>query len=171
MGEWTTKTKIMIVVALIILFLPIYMISEPGLQRTMKGAYAQRDLPSSPTTIYRCARVYEISLRPDKADQVYREWLRHYGGRWGRIQVGEQFGYFPWELDGANETALPKPVSDVPHPLTPDILNRIAMHYEKDREYGKAKFLWAVILTYFKDNPDGVKQASAGIARDKVRTF
>ncbi len=86
MGEWTWKTKITIVVCLLLFFVPIYMTSPAGLERFMKKAYAERDKPGSPKVVYNCARVCEITMRQERADEIYKEWLSLGGDDLARLK-------------------------------------------------------------------------------------
>lgn len=168
--DWSTRTKITIVVVLIILFAPIYLLSDYGLGNMAKKYWAQREKSDSPQMIYKIARTYEITFRPEKAKPVYTEWLLYYGGEWEKIGQGESRGYLPWEysIDGGK---LPKPVDKRPHTLTPYVLMHIALMEEKERHYVNSKHLFNIIKTYFQDCPDAVKQADLGLLRDKTRTF
>lgn len=166
--EWSWKTKITVAVVLVMIFAPIFMMRESFLDDQVKRAWMTKDTPDAPKTIDRIAWIYRITARPEKAVVIEEEWLKYYGGNWEKINDGQ--GYMPWKINMA-DAKMAKPWNERPHPMTPNVLLRLADAEEKGRAYREAKSLYETIIKYFPENADAVKEATKGLQRDKTRTF
>jgi hypothetical protein len=167
-SEWSTKTKIIVALVLIMIFAPIYMLTEGFLDKMVAKQWLVKDTPDAPKTIYRIAWIYKITQRPEKQVALEKEWLKYYGGDWEKINDGA--GWMPWEINMA-EAKMAKPWAERPHPLTPTILLDLADWEEKGRSYIPAKTIYGSIIKYFPEDAAAVTQAQKGLMRDKVRTF
>lgn len=168
------KGKLGIVAGLVILFGPLYYCSGYNLEKMRRQYTGElRNAPEAGDKLYLVGRIYETTLRPEAAQEVWHDFLLHFGGDWSKVSNGQ--GYFPWEgwaVEAAPDRKLPPPVSPIPHRRASDVCMRVMLFLEVKRAYPFAKHLANVINDYFTNAPPEIrKEAEKYLMRDKTRTF
>jgi hypothetical protein len=184
--EGSTKTKIAVVVAAVILGAPTYMLSEGFLQGRVEDAWERGGgRPQHPYTdarpkdplmaerLYNIAWVYKITFRSDQEVAIAKDWLRRYAGddsEWPEPErLDSAFGEGRFWSD---EHPRPEYYPHDPHRLTPKVLEMTAEFYEKKRLYAISRPLWQMILTHMRSIDAAVTaDAEKAMLREKTRSF
>jgi hypothetical protein len=130
------KAKLIVGLALFIAAAPLYLASNPGMERIAKGLWEKADDAQTPERVYWMIRFYNMTWRDDKGEALCKEWLRHYGGDESEKDVGKRFDSWDRAPDGRPTPENSFPYDDqnkrppqkgedfrpTPHPLTGRVL-------------------------------------------------
>ncbi len=171
------KAKLVILVAVLILAFPLYALSDLGMGRWTQAAWDNAGDSESPERLLKYAKLYGLTMRKDKENDLLEEWLKHYGGDETEKDPGARYitwKPYPW----SDETPRPKQKGEdyrsSPHPKTAEVLVTIAEHYEDARQYQPSQHLFEIVMNDASGLPKddaAHERARLGIQRSRSRSF
>jgi hypothetical protein len=178
------KTKIAAVIFLILLAIPIYLLSPPGMARLVNMTLSDAKLndPENPAHMYKLAMIYNYTGREDECDHVLEQFILRYGG--DETNLDDARRYFvrwqnpAWLADPSNMRHTNYPnngpgwIGSPPaHPLISKVVLLYALHLDDHSRHDVGKFLRSIVVERFADDPNAIKDAKLGIDRDKQRNY
>lgn len=180
--QLSKKAKLIIGVAAVILIAPLYLASNPGMEKIIKSQWDRADDAKTPVNLYRAMVFYNATYREAKMEELAKEWLKHYGGDETEKELGQR--YMSWgelrertfPFDPETNPRPPQRGEDyrpTPHPLTADVLNMWALHLENNHQLQMAVHLYNCVddekyATQWgiQRDPEAVKTAHGGVIRN-----
>jgi len=175
------KGKIAIAVFLVLAAAPLYIASNPGMDRIVKGLWDKADDPKTPETLVKIMWFYGITWRDDKMETLAHEWLKHYGGDETEKDKGQRYdswdaleaSTFPFDAEHKRPEQKGEDYRPTPHPLTGKVLIMWANHLEDGHQLQQAVHIYELLDNEayctqwnLQRDPEVMKAAQAGRTRN-----
>ena len=180
--QLSKKAKIAIVIVLFVSIAPLYLASNPGTDKIAKQLWDKADDTKTPEGLYKLMVFFDATWRDEKAADLAKEWLKHYGGDetekdvpvryqcWGDLKDRT----FPYDAETMHRP--PQRGEDFrphPHPLTAKVLIRWASFLEDRHRLAEAVHIYTLLANekYCADwqltvDPESKKNAMSGVTRN-----
>lgn len=183
------KFKIQVGIVILIVAGIIGAVSTPGLEKILGKIREDAANPETPNRLYRVGRLMEMTWRDEEALKLYEEmYLRYCGDEWNNENLVRmcnelQFGsdsdrYFvPWvAMEYAPfKEEKPRPflvVEDAqPHPILARVIERLAAHWEGEKQFERSDHLWQALKYGFPGDPEAQRMAEKAHVRKATRVF
>ncbi|MBI3722359.1 hypothetical protein HY251_00160 [bacterium] len=174
MSEWSKKTKIIILMIVLALFVPIGMLSPSGMKYFVDKAKAQDRDKDAPARLWFLIRVYYWTQRWEGGEPGYngydlsKWWVNRYGG-----ETTEEGRYVSWEPPQfTTDNPRPSYYSPDPHPLTPQVIALMADEIDTTSVFhDRAEHLYKIIKAHFGADSDASHRADEGLLRQQKRVL